>query len=77
MDLNIGDSVVYTLLARLHIPAKIVGHSDARYVELEYHQDGLRIINHHCPMDAFAFGIPSWDSSLTILFKSSGRGHSR
>ena len=62
MDLNIGDSVFYTPSTGLRVPAKVVGHSDEEYVELEYHQDGVRVINHHCPMDALSFGIPSWDS---------------
>ena len=62
MDLNIGDSVFYTRSTGLRVPAKVVGHSDEGYVELEYHQDGVRVINHHCPMDAISFGIPSWDS---------------
>ena len=46
MDLNIGDSVFYTQSTGLRVPAKVVGHSDKGYVELEYHQDGVRIINH-------------------------------
>ena len=41
---------------------KVVGHSDEGYVELKCHQDGLRVINHRCPMDSISFGIPSLDS---------------
>ena len=62
MDLNIGDKVFYTKSTGLRVPAKVVGHSDEGYVELEYHQDGVRAVNHHCPMDALSFGILSWDS---------------
>ena len=47
MDLNIGDNVFYTRPTGLRVPAKVVGHSDEGYVELEYHQDGVRVINHH------------------------------
>ena len=53
MDLDIGDKVFYT---------RSIGCSDEGYVELEYHQDGVRVVNHRCPMDAVSFGIPSWDS---------------
>ena len=62
MDFNIGDNMFYTQSTRLRVPTKVVGHSDEGCVELEYHQDGVRVINHHCPMDALSFSIPSWDS---------------
>ena len=62
MDLDIGDKVFYTWSTGLRVPAKVVGRSDDGYVELGYHQDGVRVVNHHCPMDALSFGIPSWDS---------------
>ena len=62
MDLKIGDQVFYTRSTGLRVPAKVVGHSDEGYVELEYHQDGVRVVNHRCPVDALSFGIPSWDS---------------
>ena len=58
MDLKIGDSVLYTRSTGLRVPAKVVGHTDEGYVELEYLQDGVRVINHHCPIDALSFGIP-------------------
>ena len=60
--MDIGDNVFYTRSIGLRVPAKVVGHSDEGYVELEYHQDGVRVINHRCPMDGLSFGIPSWDS---------------
>ena len=34
---------------------------------MEYLQDGVRVINHHCPIDALSFGIPSWDSPPPTL----------
>ena len=64
MELTIGDKVFYTRLTGLRVSAKVVGHSDKGYVELEYHQGGVRIINHRCPMGSISFGIPSLDSSL-------------
>ena len=62
MDLDIGDKVFYTRSTGLRVPAQVVGRSDEGYVELEYHQDGVRVVNHCCPMDAVSFGIPGWDS---------------
>ena len=46
----------------LPVPVKVVGNSDEGYVELEYHQDGLRVVNHRCPMDFISFDITSFDS---------------
>ena len=46
----------------LPVPAKVVGHFDKGYVDLEYHQDGVLVVNHGCPMDSISFGIPSLDS---------------
>ena len=63
MDLDIGDKVFYTRSNVLRVLAKVVGRSDEGYVELEYYQDRARVVNHHCPMDALSFGIPSWDST--------------
>ena len=37
------DKVFYTRSAGLRVPAKVVGRSDEGYVELEYHQDGVRV----------------------------------
>ena len=62
MDLKIGDSVFYTRSTGLRVPAKIAGHSDEGYEELEYLQNGVCVINHRWPIDALSFGIPSWDS---------------
>ena len=36
----------------------MVGHSDEGYVDLKNHQDGVRVVNHQCPIDAISFGIP-------------------
>ena len=63
LGLTIGDKVFYTKLTELSIPMKVVGHSDEGYVGLEYHQDGLRVVNHRCPMDSISFGIPGLDSA--------------
>ena len=62
MDLNIRDSVFYTRSTGLRVPAKVTGYWDKGYVEFEYVQGAVRIINHHCPIDPLSFGIPSWDS---------------
>ena len=62
LELTIGDKVFCTKSTGLPIPAKVVGHSDAGYVELEYHQDGVRVVNHGCSMHSISFGIPSLNS---------------
>ena len=62
MDLSIGDKVFYTRSTRIRVPAKVVGHSDDGYVELEYYQDGVRVVNHGCRIDSISFGIPKLDS---------------
>ena len=38
------DKVFYSLTG-LRVPAKVVGHSDEGYVELEYHQGGVWVVN--------------------------------
>ena len=62
MDLSIGDNVFYTRSTRIPVPAKVIGHSDDGYVELEYYQDGVRVVNHGCRIDSISFGIPKLDS---------------
>ena len=57
-----GDKVFYTRATGLRVSAKVVGHSDKGYVELEYDQGGVRGVNHHCPTDSISFGIPSLNS---------------
>ena len=51
MESTIGGKVSYTRSTGLQVPTKVVGHSDKGFVELEYHQDGVQVVNHRCPMD--------------------------
>ena len=77
MEVDIGDKVFYTRLTGLCIPAKVFGRSDEGYVELEYHQDVVRVVNHRCPMDAISLGIPSWDSPPPSPLQTSSPAPSR
>ena len=62
VELTIGDKVFYTRSTRLRGRAKVVGHFDEGYVELEFHQDGVPVVNRQCPIDSTSFGISSLDS---------------
>ena len=57
MELMIGDKVFHTRLTGLRVPTKAVSYSDEGYVQLEYHQGGVRVVNHQCSMYSFSFGI--------------------
>ena len=67
MELTVGDKLFHTRLTRLQVPTEVVGHCDKGHVELEYHQYGVRAINHRCPMYSISFGIPCLDSTLPSL----------
>ena len=51
-----------TIAASLKKKKKVVGHFGEGYVEFEYHQGGVLVVNHLCPMDPISFGIPNLHS---------------
>ena len=59
MDLSIGHSVFYILSNGLLPPATVVEMAEDGLLHLEYHQDGLRVVNGQCKMKCISFAIPS------------------
>ena len=62
MELSIGDKVFYTMSTQLRVPAKVIALLHNGHAELEYHQDGVQVINHQCPMDSVPLVIPCFES---------------
>mmetsp|Transcript_57391 Transcript_57391/g.94347 ORF Transcript_57391/g.94347 Transcript_57391/m.94347 type:complete len:85 (+) Transcript_57391:32-286(+) len=54
--------VFYTRSTGLQVPAKVICLLHNGHVELEYHRDGARVVNHRCPMHSISFKIPSFES---------------
>ena len=59
MEVNIGDRVFYTRSNGVRVPATVVGMAEDGVLHLEYHQDGVRVVNRQCKMDSMSFAIPS------------------
>ena len=45
MELHIGDKVFYTRSTGVRVPATVVGAPRGGFVELEYYQDAVRVVN--------------------------------